>query len=279
MKIILGTANYNINYGVLKNKMSKKDLIEILNVCKKNKISKIDTASDYKNFSKTLNLKKNNWEIFTKIRISKKSFKKELEKNLRNYSNYKTNVLLHNTLDLKNNDFKNFIKKIQERKNINVGISIYNIKEIFEVYKKIKFNFIQAPGNLFDNRVILNSNIKNFLKKNKIKLFIRSIYLQGILCLDKNLIIEKFESLREPIKKIQKEFGNKKNIIKELSLQWVAGNKIVDGYVLGVNNKKQLTENIKLVNNFKLKKNIHKKLLKLIKTFKIPEKVVNPTKW
>ena len=78
------TANYNINYGVLKNKMSKKDLIEILNVCKKNKISKIDTASDYKNFSKTLNLKKNNWEIFTKIKISNKSFKKEFEKNLKN---------------------------------------------------------------------------------------------------------------------------------------------------------------------------------------------------
>tara|TARA_B110000027_G_scaffold128266_1_gene148487 strand:- start:637 stop:1476 length:840 start_codon:yes stop_codon:yes gene_type:complete len=279
MKIILGTANYNINYGVLKNKMSKKDLIEILNVCKKNKISKIDTASDYKNFSKTLNLKKNNWEIFTKIRISKKSFKKELEKNLRNYSNYKTNVLLHNTLDLKNNDFKNFIKKIQERKNINVGISIYNIKEIFEVYKKIKFNFIQAPGNLFDNRVILNTNIKNFLKKNKIKLFIRSIFLQGILCLDENLIIKKFETLREPINKIQKEFGNDKKIIKKLSLQWISSNKIVDGYVLGVNNKKQLIENIRMINNFNPKKDFHKKLLKIIKTFKIPEKVINPTKW
>ena len=279
MKIILGTANYKTDYGVLKNKMSEKDLIEILNVCKKNKISKIDTASDYKNFSKILNLKKNNWEIFTKIRISKKSFKKELEKNLRNYSNYKTNVLLHNTLDLKNNDFKNFIKKIQERKNIKVGISIYNIKEIFEVYKKIKFNFIQAPGNLFDNRVILNTNIKNFLKKNKIKLFIRSIFLQGILCLDENLIIKKFETLREPINKIQKEFGNNKKIIKKLSLQWISSNKIVDGYVLGVNNKKQLIENIRIINNFKPKKDFHKKLLKIIKTFKIPEKVINPTKW
>ena len=279
MKIILGTANYNTSYGVLKNKMKKKDLIEILNICKKNKINKIDTASDYKNFSKTLNLKKNNWEIFTKIKISNKSFKKEFEKNLKNYSNYQINLLLHNTLDLKNNDFKNFIIKIQEKKNIKVGISIYDAKEIFESYKKIKFNFIQAPGNLFDNRVILNSNIKNFLKKNKIKLFIRSIYLQGILCLNENLIIEKFESLREPIKKIQKEFGNKKNIIKELTLQWVVGNKIVDGYVMGVNNKKQLIENIKLVNNFKLNKNVNKKLLKLVKTFEIPEKVVNPTRW
>ena len=75
---------------------------------------------------------------------------------------------MHNTLDLKNNDFKNFIIKIQEKKNIKVGISIYDAKEIFESYKKIKFNFIQAPGNLFDNRVILNSNIKNFLKKIKL---------------------------------------------------------------------------------------------------------------
>ena len=97
--------------------------------------------------------------------------------------------------------------------------------------------------------------------------------------MDESSILEKFETLSEPIKKIKKNFGNKKNIIKELTLQWIASNKIVDGYVLGVNNKKQLTENIKLVKNFKLKKSDHIKLLKLIKTFKIPEKVVNPTKW
>ena len=279
MKIILGTANYNTNYGLLKNNMKKKDLVQILSLCKKNGINKIDTASDYKNFSKILNLKKNNWEIFTKLRISEKSYLKEFEQITKNYSNYKINLLLHNTSDLRNENFKNFIIKIQKRKNIKIGISIYSVKEIFNSYKKIKFNFIQAPGNLFDNRVILNAKIKKFLKKNKIQLFIRSIFLQGIICLDKNMIVEKFEALREPIKKIQKEFGYKKNILKKITLQWVVSNQIVDGYVLGVNNKKQLVENIKLINSFKNKYNIHKKIHKLVKTFKIPEKVVNPTKW
>lgn len=279
MKIILGTANYNTNYGLLKNNMKKKDLVQILSLCKKNGINKIDTASDYKNFSKILNLKKNNWEIFTKLRISEKSYLKEFEQITKNYSNYKINLLLHNTSDLRNENFKNFIIKIQKKKNIKIGISIYSVKEIFNSYKKIKFNFIQAPGNLFDNRVILNAKIKKFLKKNKIQLFIRSIFLQGIICLDKNMIVEKFEALREPIKKIQKEFGYKKNILKKITLQWVVSNQIVDGYVLGVNNKKQLVENIKLINSFKNKYNIHKKIHKLVKTFKIPEKVVNPTKW
>ena len=259
--------------------MKKKDLVQILSLCKKNGINKIDTASDYKNFSKILNLKKNNWEIFTKLRISEKSYLKEFEQITKNYSNYKINLLLHNTSDLRNENFKNFIIKIQKRKNIKIGISIYSVKEIFNSYKKIKFNFIQAPGNLFDNRVILNAKIKKFLKKNKIQLFIRSIFLQGIICLDKNMIVEKFEALREPIKKIQKEFGYKKNILKKITLQWVVSNQIVDGYVLGVNNKKQLVENIKLINSFKNKYNIHKKIHKLVKTFKIPEKVVNPTKW
>ena len=279
MKIILGTANFNTSYGLLKNKLKKNDFIEIIDICKKKKINKIDTASEYKDFSKILNSKRNNWEIFTKIKISKKSYIKEFEKILKNYANCKINLLLHNTLDLKNNNFKNFIKKIEKRKNIKIGVSVYDAKEIFESYKKIKFDFVQAPGNLFDNRIILNLKIINFLKRNKIKLFVRSIFLQGVLCLDESLIIERFEALTDPIKQIKKEFGNKKNIIKKLSLQWIASHKIVDGYVLGVNNKKQLTENIKLVKNFKLKKSDHNKLLKLIKTFKIPEKVVNPTKW
>ena len=103
-------------------------------------------------------------------------------------------------------------------------------------------------------------------------MLIRSVFLQGILCLDESLILEKFEALSEPIKKIKKIFGNKKNIIKKLTLQWIASNKIVDGYVLGVNNKIQLTENIKIVKNFQLKKSDREKLLKLIKTFEIPKK-------
>ena len=40
MKIILGTANYNTNYGLLKNNMKKKDLVQILSLCKKNGINK-----------------------------------------------------------------------------------------------------------------------------------------------------------------------------------------------------------------------------------------------
>lgn len=279
MKIILGTANYNTSYGLLKNKMKKRDFIEILHICKKNKINKIDTASGYKDFSKILDKKKNNWEIFTKIKISKNSYVKEFEKILKIYANYKINLLLHNTLDLKNNNFKNFIKKIKKRKNIKIGVSVYDAKEIFESYKKIKFDFVQAPGNLFDNRIILNLKIKNFLKRNKIKLFVRSIFLQGILCLDESLITERFEAFKDPIKQIKKEFGNKKNIIKELSLQWIASHKIVDGYVLGVDNKKQFLENINLINNYKLKMSVYKKLLELTQNFKIPEEVVNPSKW
>ena len=92
--------------------------------------------------------------------------KKNWKKPLKNYSNCQVNVLLHNTSDLNNKNFKNFIIKIQERKNVKVGISVYDAQEIFESYKKIKFSFVQAPGNLFDNRIILNSKIKKkFFKK------------------------------------------------------------------------------------------------------------------
>ena len=64
-----------------------------------------------------------------------------------------------------------------------------------------------------------------------------------------------------------------------LSLQWIASHKIVDGYVLGVDNKKQFLENINLINNYKLKMSVYKKLLELTQNFKIPEEVVNPSKW
>ena len=122
MKIILGTANFKNNYGILKNKMKEADFIEILDICKKNKINKIDTALGYKDISKILNSKKNEWQIFTKIKISKKPYTNEFEKIIKNYPNFKTNLLLHNTLDLKNDKFKNFIIKIKKKYKINIGI-------------------------------------------------------------------------------------------------------------------------------------------------------------
>ena len=67
-KIVIGTANFGMKYGLDKNKLYPDEIKKIFNYCKKERINSLDTAPGYK---KSLeNLKKNeieNWEIISKI--------------------------------------------------------------------------------------------------------------------------------------------------------------------------------------------------------------------
>ena len=59
-----------------------------------------------------------------------------------------------------------------------IGVSIYDPNELNIVFKIFKPDLIQAPLNLFDQRLV-KSKWYNFLVKNKIKIFVRSIFLQN----------------------------------------------------------------------------------------------------
>ena len=46
-KIIIGTAQFCKNYGIIKKKSEKRDVLDILKFLKKNKIYTLDTALNY----------------------------------------------------------------------------------------------------------------------------------------------------------------------------------------------------------------------------------------
>ena len=63
-----------------------------------------------------------------------------------------------------------------------IGASIYNIEEINQLPIE-KFNLIQIPLSIYDQRLLKNGGIKK-LQREKIKIHIRSIFLQGLILLD-----------------------------------------------------------------------------------------------
>ena len=67
---------------------------------------------------------------------------------------------------------KNIIKKI--------GYSIYTTIELKKFYKKYKPDVIQAPYNVFDRR-IKNTGWLKKLRKEKVEVLGRSIFLKGLL--------------------------------------------------------------------------------------------------
>ena len=182
-KIILGSANFDQKYGIKKNLIKKNEVKKLFNFAIKNKIKTIDTSPNYSQSEKIIGaLGNNKFKIISKIpKIPKDIKEKDIQKwikkkaanSLKNLKIKKFECLLlqdSNSLLSKNGkliyqSIKN-IKKIKLTKKI--GISIYDFKTLEKILNKFKFDLIQVPFNILDQR-LLKSGLLKIIKKKKYK--------------------------------------------------------------------------------------------------------------
>ena len=289
MKLILGTVQLGIDYGINKKKPSLGQSLEILNYCIENNINTFDTAQDYGNCEEIIShISNKNVNIITKINFHSKevnnTFKKILEKVKVSLTNLKINKL--NTLLLHRfNDFldKKLIFNLFKIKNIGlidkIGVSVYTVEEAIEVLKDDRFTVIQLPFNYLDNQ--WKNNEFNLLLKTRsnVEIHVRSIFLQGILvnsfdCWPKIKGFE-FKSIYDNIVNICQEY----NLTKlELVIGYIKSIKWINSVLFGVDNINQLKENIILYKNTnKLNQVIIDKCEKIF--VNVPKELVNPVLW
>ena len=73
---------------------------------------------------------------------------------------------------------------------LNFGVSVYNSNDAFEALYDNLYDIIQVPFNVIDRRLINNDFFRIANEKNK-KVFIRSIYLQGLLLMNDSDLIKR----------------------------------------------------------------------------------------
>jgi len=284
-KIILGSANFNQIYGIKKNFIKKKEIKKSFKLALKNNIKIIDTSPLYNKSEKIIGLLNNNkFKIISKIpkipqNIKKKNIKKWLKlKVINSLKNLKIKkfecLLLHCVDSLLSENGNEIYKNIKNMKTIGltnkIGISIYDFNILDKILRKFKFDLIQAPFNILDQRLVTTGWLKK-LKKRKIKVYVRSIFLQGILLLKHNQLPEKLKKLNKNL--IIWENWLKKNKFKPLQvcISFVLNQRQLDGIVVGYNNKNQLNQILKQK--------------KMKSSFSIPNlnirnrKLIDPRKW
>ena len=193
-KIIIGTANFGMKYGLGYKNVNQKEIKKILSFGKKNGIRTLDTAPSYKNAFENLRRNKiENWDIISKIPSIPKNIdninhhiQKIFFSNLKkiNLSKIHT-ILIHDEKDILNVTKGKKILKIlnhfkKEKLVKRVGCSIYDSHKVKRVIKNYDFDVIQCPYNIFDKRLV-DSGLFRLLKKRKINIHLRSIFLQGLL--------------------------------------------------------------------------------------------------
>jgi len=282
-KIILGSANVNVDYGLKKNKLKINEFNSLLNFAFKKGIKTIDTSPQYGDSEKIIGLSKKNFNVITKIpKIPKKIKIKQIEKwiiniikkskkNLKGKKIY--GILLQNAeilLGSKAKIINETLLKLKDCGNFEkIGVSIYNFKTLNLIIDKLNIDFVQLPYNVLDQR-FKEKKLINKLKQKNIEIHARSIFLQGLL-IEKNINLpKKMIGLEKAIFKWN-TWISKKNINPvNACLAFVLQNKNINKIVIGFNSK----NNFEDVINYKKKKINFNKF-----NVKIAQNLLDPRKW
>ena len=250
-KITVGCANFGQTYGLLSKKINNNEIKKIFRFCSRNKIKSFDVADSYKGAYSVLAQNKFKTSIDTKVSPDSKWIEtiyceNHIKKILKILKKKKINTLyIHHENFLLNKNSKKIISNLHLLKKKKyfkkLGLSIYDFKNLYFYIKKFKFDAIQCPFNVLDQRLYREGHI-NKLKKLKIKIHVRSIFLQGIL-LNKKLTIDK------KFKKYSRFFKDYFNFLKfknlnpvDYCLNFIFEFKKLDKIIIGINSKNNLNE-------------------------------------
>tara|TARA_B100001029_G_scaffold161393_1_gene150089 strand:+ start:330 stop:1190 length:861 start_codon:yes stop_codon:yes gene_type:complete len=268
-KICVGTFQFTTGW---KKSFEKKTLKNCLKICEKNDSRFIDTADSYQNgnveneIGKYLKYKKRKkWIIATKFgQLNGYEFDK-IEKNLnsslrRLRTHYIDIYYFHSGtrkqfLNKKLWNYLNHKVKIGKIKYLGYSLSFKELmkfkKKDFRLFKKFNIKILQVVYNpLFS---IAKKKIFQSALKHNISVIVRGSLAKGLLS-SRHLNLNNFDLKRFKQKKIKlsnNKFysltnymqNTKKNPIK-LTFNNILKNKAVDSLVVGINNEKQLKENL-----------------------------------
>ena len=283
-KIILGTAQFGMDYGInnTSGKINKFKVFDILNFAFFNGIKELDTASSYGDSEKVIGeyfkfYPKNRFIITTKISSINVSLEKQVCNSLENLKIEKIDKLLFHSYEV----YKHFEKEIkdfhQKFKGVlfdELGVSIYTNYEIENLINDPFINRIQSPFNILDNINKRGTYYKKIYLKGK-KVDVRSVFLQGVFF--KN--ISDLEHNLIPLKKYLNfllKLSNEFNIdINSIAFGYVNSYDFIDKIIFGVDSIEQLKKNL---NSFSIK--LPEELLKKINLIDIEhQELLNPSKW
>ncbi len=281
-KIILGTAQFGMKYGIAnkKGRIKTIEIKKILNFLQKRKINYLDTANAYKvsenEIGKYFKRNKKKFKVITKYSIKgQRNILSQFRTSFLSLGYLPDTVLAHNHHDYLDPLFHKQIKILRRKYSIkNIGVSVYNISELQKILKYKKPDIIQVPINILDKRFI-NKKIIKIIKKKSIKIFGRSIFLQGLLFKKKEYIFKNFRNVKKKYLLLQKIAKNENVSLSELSLIWVNNLRHIDKIIIGVDSLEQLKKNMIII-----KKKISKKSLLQIEKINLNNnKIIIPYLW
>jgi aryl-alcohol dehydrogenase-like predicted oxidoreductase len=260
-KLALGSANFGLDYGVANNtgKISESSLSDILFFAQEACIEVLDTAQAYGDSESRIGsiCDDAQFKFVTKIgaEVANRSFDQNVTSSVKqscrrlNQSRLYA-VMLHRPEVLLGNQGREVVKELQILKEqgivSKVGVSIYSPEILTAILGIFKLDIIQVPFNLFDQQ-ILSSGWSDRLKSNGVEIHTRSVFLQGLLLMQRSSLPEYFMKYWPAHFEAWYKFLNdNKADALEVALKFALKQDWIDKIVVGVDNVSHLKELIKI---------------------------------
>jgi aryl-alcohol dehydrogenase-like predicted oxidoreductase len=256
----VGAVQFGMEYGIA-NKFASTDIKtigECFDAAERHHIQIVDTAPSYGDSEKNLGAAydfNNSFNIISKTPVfnSPEITVNEIEqlklsvKNSLSHLN-QTNLyglLIHNCEDVLKPGGERLIDALRELKKEGVvkkiGFSIYSGEVADKIEMLFKPDLIQAPINIFDQRLLKSNHIQRW-RKQKIEIHARSIFLQGLLFIRPENLPMYFSSIKTHQKNFYKWLTQRELSVLEGSLLFGLQIKELDAIIVGVNSADQLEE-------------------------------------
>lgn len=280
MRLIIGTVQFGVNYGInnVNGIPSDLEISKILELAERESICFLDTSIAYGDAEIKLGNYSHKFNIITKSKNISES--KELfysfDKSQKNLKNKIHGYLIHNADNLLT--IPNLWDKLVELKSnklVNkIGYSVYTCSQLKNLIENNYIpDIIQLPYNILDRKF---EKYFEFLKKSKVEIHARSIFLQGLFFKNTNNFPENLKPLKKYFNELKLICKNYDVSLQELAINFVYLNKFIDKIVIGIDSELQLRKNISMLKTFKKNQNLFFEINKL----KVKEQyLLNPTNW
>jgi len=256
MKLVLGAVQFGLDYGISNHggQVTISEAKNILNYAKDNGIDTLDTAASYGNSEEVLGaVGVDDFQVITKTISLENDVDKVIEgfyQSLESLDQKQIKgLLVHDFSNIENKEFDVLFSKLNELKQQGliekIGFSTYTPEQVDFLLKNFDFDLIQAPFNVFDDRLARGGQLK-VLKNNGVEVHVRSVFLQGLL-LDFDSLSDYFSIWDGKFKYYQKIVQESGLSLLEYALNFALNTQEIDKVLVGVNSERQLKEIVQAV--------------------------------
>jgi aryl-alcohol dehydrogenase-like predicted oxidoreductase len=256
MKLALGTVQFGLPYGVnnYSGQVSRADVRSILQIASVNGVDTLDTAMAYGEAENCLGeVGVHKFKLVTKLpRLPDDCLdvdawvQNQMDASLSRLGVNKVDgLLIHHAEQLLGTNGSSLYRALMKLKDKGqarkIGVSIYSPSDLDALLPHYYFDLVQAPFNLIDRRLYTSGWLQR-LKDLGVEIHTRSVFLQGLLLMNRSDIPSKFLAWNDLWRLWQQWLEDHSGTAIEACLAYPLSFSDIDRVIVGVDSPSQLAQ-------------------------------------